>query len=33
LLGHTGRRMTASYAHVVDMAEKNPALFVPVKAG
>ena len=22
-------RMTAKYAHVVDMAKKNPALFIP----
>jgi len=26
-------RMTAKYAHVVDMAKKNPALFIPVKVG
>jgi len=25
--------MTAKYAHVVDMAKKNPALFIPVKLG
>jgi hypothetical protein len=25
--------MTAKYAHVVDMAKKNPALFIPVKVG
>jgi hypothetical protein len=23
--------MTAKYAHVVDMAKKNPALFIPAK--
>jgi hypothetical protein len=23
--------MTAKYAHVVDMATKNPALFIPAK--
>jgi hypothetical protein len=23
--------MTSKYAHVVDMAKKNPALFIPVK--
>jgi hypothetical protein len=23
----------ARYAHVVDMAKKNPALFIPVKVG
>jgi len=23
--------MTAPYAHVVDMAKKNPVLFIPVK--
>jgi integrase len=33
LLGHADRRMTARYAHVVDMAKKNPALFIPVKVG
>jgi hypothetical protein len=26
-------RMTAWYAHVVDMAKKNPALFIPVNVG
>jgi hypothetical protein len=26
-------RSTAKYAHVVDMAKKNPALFIPVKVG
>jgi site-specific recombinase XerD len=31
-LGHADPRMTARYAHVVDMAKKNPALFIPVKA-
>jgi len=25
--------MTERYAHVVDMAKKNPALFIPVKVG
>jgi len=25
--------MTAKYAHVVDMAKQNPALFIPVKVG
>jgi len=25
--------MTSKYAHVVDMATKNPALFIPVKVG
>ena len=33
LLGHADPRMTARYAHVVDMAKKNPALFIPVKVG
>jgi integrase/recombinase XerD len=33
LLGHADPRMTARYAHVVDMAKRNPALFIPVKAG
>ena len=33
LLGHTDPRMTARYAHVVDMAKKNPALFIPAKVG
>jgi integrase len=33
LLGHTDPRMTARYTHVVDMAKKNPALFIPVKVG
>ena len=32
-LGHADPRMTAKYAHVVDMAKKNPALFIPVKLG
>jgi integrase/recombinase XerD len=31
--GHAEPRMTAKYAHVVDTAKKNPALFVPVKVG
>ena len=30
-LGHADPRMTAEYAHVVDVAKKNPALFIPVK--
>jgi len=33
LLGHANPRMTARYAHVVDMAKKNPALFIPVNVG
>jgi len=33
LLGHTDPRMTARYTHVVDMAKKNPPLFIPVKVG
>lgn len=33
LLGHTDPRMTSRYAHVVDMAKRNPALFIPVKTG
>jgi site-specific recombinase XerD len=33
LLGHANPRMTARYAHVVDMAKKNPVLFIPVKLG
>jgi hypothetical protein len=32
LLDHRPR-MTARYTHVVDMAKKNPALFIPVKVG
>ena len=31
--GHADPRMTAKYAHVVDMAKKNPAWFIPVKVG
>ena len=31
LLGHADPRMTSRYAHVVDMAKRNPALFIPVK--
>ena len=31
-LGHADPRMTARYAHVVDMAKRNPALSIPVKA-
>lgn len=30
-LGHADPRMTARYAHVVDMAKRNPALFIPVR--
>jgi integrase len=33
ILGHADPRMTARYAHVVDMAKRNPALFIPVKVG
>jgi integrase len=33
LLGHADPRMTSRYAHVVDMAKRNPALFIPVKVG
>jgi hypothetical protein len=33
LPAHADPRMTAKYAHVVDMAKKNPALFIPVKVG
>ena len=33
LLGHADPRMTARYAHIVDMAKKNPVLFIPVKVG
>jgi integrase/recombinase XerD len=33
LLGHSDPRMTARYAHVGDMARRNPALFIPVKVG
>jgi integrase len=32
-LGHADPRMTSRYAHVVDMAKHNPALFIPVKVG
>ena len=32
-LGHADPRMTSRYAHVVDMAKRNPALFIPVKIG
>jgi len=31
LLGHADPRMTSRYAQVVDMAKRNPALFIPVK--
>jgi hypothetical protein len=27
---HADPRMTARYAHVIDMAERNPALAIPV---
>ena len=34
LLGHADPHMTSRYAHVVNMtAKRNPALFIPVKAG
>jgi uncharacterized protein (UPF0332 family) len=33
LLGRADPRITARYAHVVDMAKRNPALFIPVKVG
>jgi integrase/recombinase XerD len=32
-LGHADPRMTSRYAHVVDMAKRNPALFIPVNVG
>jgi integrase/recombinase XerD len=32
-LGHADPRMTSRYSHVVDMAKRNPALFIPVKVG
>ena len=32
-LGHADPRMMARYAHVVDMAKRNPALFIPVTMG
>jgi site-specific recombinase XerD len=32
-LGHADLRMTPICAHVVEMAKKNPALFIPVKVG
>ena len=32
-MGDADTRMTAKSAHVVDMAKKNPALFIPVKVG
>jgi hypothetical protein len=31
--GQAARRMTARYAHVVDMAQRDPALFIPVREG
>jgi site-specific recombinase XerD len=33
MLGHSDPRMTSRYAHVVDMAKRNPVLFIPVKLG
>jgi integrase len=30
-LGHADPRTTAKYAHVVDMAKKNPALFIQAR--
>lgn len=33
LLGHADPRMRARYAQVVDMAKRDPALFIPVKVG
>ena len=33
LLGHADPRLTSRYAHVVDMAKKNPVLFIPVNLG
>jgi site-specific recombinase XerD len=33
LLGHSDPRTTARYAHVVDMARRNPALFIPINGG
>ncbi len=32
-LGHADPRMTSRYAHVVDMAKRNPALFIPATLG
>ena len=32
-LGHSDPRMTSRYAHVVDMAKRNPALFIQAKLG
>jgi integrase len=32
-LGHADPRMTSKHAHVVDMATKTPALFIPAKVG
>ena len=32
-LSHADPRMMAQYAHVVDMAKKNPALLIPVEVG
>jgi integrase len=33
LPGHANPRMTARYAHIVDMAKKNPVLFIAVNVG
>jgi hypothetical protein len=33
LLGHTDPHTTAVWRRVVDMAQKIPALFIPVKVG
>ncbi len=32
-LGHSDPRQTSRYAHVVDMAKRNPALFIQAKLG
>jgi len=32
-VNHADPRMTSRYAHGVDMAKRNPALFIPVKVG
>ncbi|MGO9008511.1 MAG: hypothetical protein ACLQPN_00285 [Bryobacteraceae bacterium] len=32
-LGHADPRVTACDAHVVDIAKKNPAVFIPLKVG
>ena len=31
LLGHSDPRLTARYAHIVDVGKRNPAQFIPVK--